>query len=180
MINKKNRAIIEGAFFSAFCFIFSMINLITGNFFDILFIYLITIMMYLYRKKHDNKMSFIVLISSVFVTLLTGQIFFVLFLFFTLPVGIYLGDSYDKNITINKLRLNVTVFSIIKNILLFQVLSSLLNTESLIDAVISVINVDIFTIYFIALLTVSIVSFLESIVLVQYCKLIDIYLRKKK
>lgn len=180
MIKNRNKAIVEGAFLASFCFLFSMVNVITGGFFDILFIYFITLLLYQYRKKYDNLMSIVVFLSSVFVVFLSGQIFFLLFLVFTVPVGIILGQHVENDYTKKKKEVSIVIICLFKNTILFQFLSKFLGTESIIDATLLYLDIDLFFIYLVGFLVVFFMSALEGKVLIQYAKLMDIYISKKK
>ena len=68
--------------------VLSVINVYTGTMFDIIFIYLMTVALAYYTFKFNAKMAVLVLFTSTFILFLTGELFFTLYSFFTLPLGI--------------------------------------------------------------------------------------------
>lgn len=179
MLNKKNRSIIDGAFISSFGFLFSLINLITGSLFDVIFIYVITLLFYLYRKKYDNKMSIAVYISTCFIILLTGQIFYLVFLIFTIPSGIYYGHAVITKQSYKKIKTVLIISGIVKYFVVYYVLSSLLGLGSFVDSVLLYIQLDTTSIYFLSFATFYIVAILESKVIIQYSHILESYIPKK-
>ena len=68
--------------------VLSVVNVYTGTMFDIIFIYLMTVALAYYTFKFNEKMAVLVLFTSTFILFLTGELFFTLYSFFTLPLGI--------------------------------------------------------------------------------------------
>ena len=78
--------------------VLSVVNVYTGTMFDIIFIYLMTVALAYYTFKFNAKMAVLVLFTSTFILFLTGELFFTLYSFFTLPLGILYIYCIKKNI----------------------------------------------------------------------------------
>ena len=78
--------------------VLSVVNVYTGTMFDIIFIYLMTVALAYYTFKFNAKMAVRVLFTSTFILFLTGELFFTLYSFFTLPLGILYIYCIKKNI----------------------------------------------------------------------------------
>lgn len=180
MINKRNKAIIEGAFIGCFSFLFSMINLITGSFFDFIFIYIIALMFYLYRKKYDMTMTLAVYITVGVIILLSGQLFFLLFILFTAPSGIYLGYAKKNKNKIGSIKIVISIINFIKYYLLFHSFSALFGVESMLETIMMMVDIDYSIVFLSMVCTFYFISFIETIVFLQYANILDRYLMKKK
>ena len=78
--------------------VLSVINVYTGTMFDILFIYLMTVALAYYTFRFNEKMAFLVWLTSTVVLFMSGELFFNFYSFFTLPLGILY--IYFKNFII--------------------------------------------------------------------------------
>ena len=96
--------------------VLSVVNVYTGTMFDIIFIYLMTVALAYYTFKFNEKMAVLVLFTSTFILFLTGELFFTLYSFFTLPLGI------------------LYIYSMLKNYIVLFLLNSLLGLNTFTDA----------------------------------------------
>ena len=92
--------------------VLSVVNVYTGTMFDIIFIYLMTVALAYYTFKFNAKMAVLVLFTSTFILFLTGELFFTLYSFFTLPLGILYIYCIKKNIDGKWI---LRVYSMLKN-----------------------------------------------------------------
>ena len=103
--------------------VLSVVNVYTGTMFDIIFIYLMTVALAYYTFKFNAKMAVLVLFTSTFILFLTGELFFTLYSFFTLPLGILYIYCIKKNID-----------GMLKNFVVLFLLNSLLGLNTFTDA----------------------------------------------
>ena len=101
--------------------VLSVVNVYTGTMFDIIFIYLMTVALAYYTFKFNAKMAVLVLFTSTFILFLTGELFFTLYSFFTLPLGILYIYC-------------IRVYSMLKNFVVLFLLNSLLGLNTFTDA----------------------------------------------
>lgn len=100
--------------------VLSVVNVYTGTMFDIIFIYLMTVALAYYTFKFNEKMAVLVLFTSTFILFLTGELFFTLYSFFTLPLGILYIYCIKKKIDGKWI---LRVYSMLKNyIVLFWII----------------------------------------------------------
>ena len=108
--------------------VLSVVNVYTGTMFDIIFIYLMTVALAYYTFKFNEKMAVLVLFTSTFILFLTGELFFTLYSFFTLPLGIlYIYCKIDG-------KWILRVYSMLKNYIVLFLLNSLLGLNTFTDA----------------------------------------------
>ena len=105
--------------------VLSVVNVYTGTMFDIIFIYLMTVALAYYTFKFNAKMAVLVLFTSTFILFLTGELFFTLYSFFTLPLGILYIYCIKKNIDGKWI---LRVYSMLKNFVVLFLLFFFLNT----------------------------------------------------
>lgn len=111
--------------------VLSVVNVYTGTMFDIIFIYLMTVALAYYTFKFNAKMAVLVLFTSTFILFLTGELFFTLYSFFTLPLGILYIYKIKKNIDGKWI---LRVYSMLKNFVVLFLLNSLLGLNTFTDA----------------------------------------------
>lgn len=131
MNREKTKQIVTGAFMAALFGVLSVINVYTGTMFDIIFIYLMTVALAYYTFKFNEKMAVLVLFTSTFILFLTGELFFTLYSFFTLPLGILYIYCLKKNIDGKWI---LRVYSMLKNFVVLFLLNSLLGLNTFTDA----------------------------------------------
>lgn len=131
MNREKTKQIVTGAFMAALFGVLSVVNVYTGTMFDIIFIYLMTVALAYYTFKFNEKMAVLVLFTSTFILFLTGELFFTLYSFFTLPLGILYIYCLKKKID-GKWILRVC--SMLKNYIVLFLLNSLLGLNTFTDA----------------------------------------------
>ena len=101
--------------------VLSVVNVYTGTMFDIIFIYLMTVALAYYTFKFNEKMAVLVLFTSTFILFLTGELFFTLYSFFTLPLGILYIYCIKKKIDGKWI---LRVYSMLKNYIVLFLLNS--------------------------------------------------------
>lgn len=111
--------------------VLSVVNVYTGTMFDIIFIYLMTVALAYYTFEFNAKMAVLVLFTSTFILFLTGELFFTLYSFFTLPLGILYIYCIKKNIDGKWI---LRVYSMLKNFVVLFLLNSLLGLNTFTDA----------------------------------------------
>ena len=111
--------------------VLSVVNVYTGTMFDIIFIYLMTVALAYYTFKFNEKMAVLVLFTSTFILFLTGELFFTLYSFFTLPLGILYIYCIKKKIDGKWI---LRVYSMLKNYIVLFLLNSLLGLNTFTDA----------------------------------------------
>ena len=121
MNREKTKQIVTGAFMAALFGVLSVVNVYTGTMFDIIFIYLMTVALAYYTFKFNEKMAVLVLFTSTFILFLTGELFFTLYSFFTLPLGILYIYCLKKNIDGKWI---LRVYSMLKNFVVLFLLNS--------------------------------------------------------
>lgn len=131
MNREKTKQIVTGAFMAALFGVLSVVNVYTGTMFDIIFIYLMTVALAYYTFKFNEKMAVLVLFTSTFILFLTGELFFTLYSFFTLPLGILYIYCIKKNIDGKWI---LRVYSMLKNYIVLFLLNSLLGLNTFTDA----------------------------------------------
>jgi hypothetical protein len=131
MNREKTKQIVTGAFMAALFGVLSVVNVYTGTMFDIIFIYLMTVALAYYTFKFNEKMAVLVLFTSTFILFLTGELFFTLYSFFTLPLGILYIYCLKKNIDGKWI---LRVYSMLKNFVVLFLLNSLLGLNTFTDA----------------------------------------------
>ena len=131
MNREKTKQIVTGAFMAALFGVLSVVNVYTGTMFDIIFIYLMTVALAYYTFKFNEKMAVLVLFTSTFILFLTGELFFTLYSFFTLPLGILYIYCLKKNIDGKWI---LRVYSMLKNYIVLFLLNSLLGLNTFTDA----------------------------------------------
>jgi hypothetical protein len=131
MNREKTKQIVTGAFMAALFGVLSVVNVYTGTMFDIIFIYLMTVALAYYTFKFNAKMAVLVLFTSTFILFLTGELFFTLYSFFTLPLGILYIYCIKKNIDGKWI---LRVYSMLKNFVVLFLLNSLLGLNTFTDA----------------------------------------------
>lgn len=131
MNREKTKQIVTGAFMAALFGVLSVVNVYTGTMFDIIFIYLMTVALAYYTFKFNAKMAVLVLFTSTFILFLTGELFFTLYSFFTLPLGILYIYCIKKNIDGKWI---LRVYSMLKNYIVLFLLNSLLGLNTFTDA----------------------------------------------
>lgn len=131
MNREKTKQIVTGAFMAALFGVLSVVNVYTGTMFDIIFIYLMTVALAYYTFKFNAKMAVLVLFTSTFILFLTGELFFTLYSFFTLPLGILYIYCLKKNIDGKWI---LRVYSMLKNFVVLFLLNSLLGLNTFTDA----------------------------------------------
>ncbi|WP_270438128.1 YybS family protein, partial [Faecalibacillus intestinalis] len=131
MNREKTKQIVTGAFMAALFGVLSVVNVYTGTMFDIIFIYLMTVALAYYTFKFNEKMAVLVLFTSTFILFLTGELFFTLYSFFTLPLGILYIYCIKKNIDGKWI---LRVYSMLKNFVVLFLLNSLLGLNTFTDA----------------------------------------------
>lgn len=131
MNREKTKQIVTGAFMAALFGVLSVVNVYTGTMFDIIFIYLMTVAIAYYTFKFNAKMAVLVLFTSTFILFLTGELFFTLYSFFTLPLGILYIYCIKKNIDGKWI---LRVYSMLKNFVVLFLLNSLLGLNTFTDA----------------------------------------------
>ena len=91
MNREKTKQMVTGALMAAVFGVLSVINVYTGTMFDILFIYLMTVALAYYTFRFNEKMAFLVWLTSTVVLFMTGELFFTLYSFYiTFGYFIYL------------------------------------------------------------------------------------------
>lgn len=88
MNNKKTKEMVTGALMAAVFGVISAINVYTGTMFDIIFIYLMSVAIAYYTYLYNEKMAVLVWLTSTVILFVTGELFFTIYSFFTLPLGI--------------------------------------------------------------------------------------------
>ena len=131
MNREKTKQIVTEAFMAALFGVLSVVNVYTGTMFDIIFIYLMTVALAYYTFKFNAKMAVLVLFTSTFILFLTGELFFTLYSFFTLPLGILYIYCIKKNIDGKWI---LRVYSMLKNFVVLFLLNSLLGLNTFTDA----------------------------------------------
>lgn len=131
MNREKTKQIVTGAFMAALFGVISVVNVYTGTMFDIIFIYLMTVALAYYTFKFNEKMAVLVLFTSTFILFLTGELFFTLYSFFTLPLGILYIYCIKKKIDGKWI---LRVYSMLKNYIVLFLLNSLLGLNTFTDA----------------------------------------------
>lgn len=131
MNREKTKQIVTGAFMAALFGVLSVVNVYTGTMFDIIFIYLMTVALAYYTFKFNEKMAVLVLFTSTFILFLTGELFFTLYSFFTLPLGILYIYCIKKKIDGKWI---LRVYSMLKNYIVLFLLNSLLGLNTFTDA----------------------------------------------
>ena len=131
MNREKTKQIVTGAFMAALFGVLSVVNVYTGTMFDIIFIYLMTVALAYYTFKFNEKMAVLVLFTSTFILFLTGELFFTLYSFFTLPLGILYIYCTKKKIDGKWI---LRVYSMLKNYIVLFLLNSLLGLNTFTDA----------------------------------------------
>lgn len=131
MNREKTKQIVTGAFMAALFGVLSVVNVYTGTMFDIIFIYLMTVALAYYTFKFNEKMAVLVLFTSTFILFLTGELFFTLYSFFTLPLGILYIYCLKKNIDGKWI---LRIYSMLKNYIVLFLLNSLLGLNTFTDA----------------------------------------------
>lgn len=131
MNREKTKQIVTGAFMAALFGVLSVVNVYTGTMFDIIFIYLMTVALAYYTFKFNEKMAVLVLFTSTFILFLTGELFFTLYSFFTLPLGILYIYCIKKKIDGKWI---LRIYSMLKNYIVLFLLNSLLGLNTFTDA----------------------------------------------
>ena len=75
MNREKTKQMVIGALMAAVFGVLSVINVYTGTMFDILFIYLMTVALAYYTFRFNEKMAFLVWLTSTVVLFMTGELF---------------------------------------------------------------------------------------------------------
>jgi len=131
MKREKTKQIVTGAFMAALFGVLSVVNVYTGTMFDIIFIYLMTVALAYYTFKFNEKMAVLVLFTSTFILFLTGELFFTLYSFFTLPLGILYIYCLKRDIDGKWI---LRIYSMLKNFVVLFLLNSLLGLNTFTDA----------------------------------------------
>ena len=105
--------------------VLSVINVYTGTMFDILFIYLMTVALAYYTFRFNEKMAFLVWLTSTVVLFMTGE------LFFTLPLGILY--IYCQRHDVKQTKWVLRGYSAFKNFIILFLLGSLLGLNTFQD-----------------------------------------------
>ena len=131
MNREKTKQIVTGAFLAALFGVLSVINVYTGTMFDIIFVYLMAVVLAYYTYKFNEKMAVLVLFTSTFILFLTGELFFTIYSFFTLPIGILYIYCLKKNMNGKWI---LRIYSMFKNFIVLFLLNSLLGLNTFTDA----------------------------------------------
>ena len=131
MNREKTKQMVTGALMAAVFGVLSVINVYTGTMFDILFIYLMTVALAYYTFRFNEKMAFLVWITSTVVLFMTGELFFTLYSFFTLPLGILY--IYCQRHDVKQTKWVLRGYSAFKNFIILFLLGSLLGLNTFQD-----------------------------------------------
>ena len=135
MNREKTKQIVTGAFMAALFGVLSVVNVYTGTMFDIIFIYLMTVALAYYTFKFNEKMAVLVLFTSTFILFLTGELFFTLYSFFTLPLGILYIYCIKKKIDGKWI---LRVYSMLKNYIVLFLLNSFTDAKDIYYSIVGV------------------------------------------
>jgi len=131
MNREKTKQMVTGALMAAVFGVLSVINVYTGTMFDILFIYLMTVALAYYTFRFNEKMAFLVWLTSTVVLFMTGELFFTLYSFFTLPLGILY--IYCQRHDVKQTKWVLRGYSAFKNFIILFLLGSLLGLNTFQD-----------------------------------------------
>ena len=131
MNREKTKQMVTGALMAAVFGVLSVINVYTGTMFDILFIYLMTVALAYYTFRFNEKMAFLVWLTSTVVLFMTGELFFTLYSFFTLPLGILY--IYCQRHDVKQTKWVLRGYSACKNFIILFLLGSLLGLNTFQD-----------------------------------------------
>ena len=111
--------------------VLSVINVYTGTMFDILFIYLMTVALAYYTFRFNEKMAFLVWLTSTVVLFMTGELFFYFLSFFKLTFGFFF--IFFKRHYVKKKKWVLRGYSAFKNFIILFLLGSLLGLNTFQD-----------------------------------------------
>ena len=131
MNREKTKQMVTGALKAAVFGVLSVINVYTGTMFDILFIYLMTVALAYYTFRFNEKMAFLVWLTSTVVLFMTGELFFTLYSFFTLPLGILY--IYCQRHDVKQTKWVLRGYSAFKNFIILFLLGQLLGLNTFQD-----------------------------------------------
>lgn len=130
MINKKTKALTKDAMLVALFAVFGVINIFTGTMFDTIFSYLIAVIMAIYTKKRTLKEASCVLIATMIILFLVGEIFFMLFSSLTMPMGIVYGEMLKRKADKKNINLILIIISITKNFIILVGFGKLMGIDT--------------------------------------------------
>ena len=119
----------QGAMLASLFGVLGIINMYTGSLFDVLFTYVMVVILTYYTYIYDYQAGLIVLITTFFVLFLAGELFFTFFTSCTLLMGIFYGYCLKHQKSINFSKYGLIFISAIKNIVVFFILSGLLGID---------------------------------------------------
>lgn len=181
MRNKEIRKITIGAMLASVFGVLGIINLYTGTNFDILFSYFIAVVIALYCEEYGLQAALLVVLTTVFVLFVVGQLFFMVFTGLTMVLSTIL-------VTIDKNHWIITrAISLVKNFMVFYLLAGLLGIDFVREGkeAVSQVNNLLGTNITVNLILLQIgiivfISLLETVMLERYIILLKRYMVKRK
>lgn len=188
-MNRINtRSLVQGAMIAAIFGMLSIFNTYTGGMIDILICYFMVVPIAWYGYVYNIKQNILVMIVSVIVIFMFGNLFFGISSFSACCIGVFLGETLKRNAKKEVMLLGTLVICLINNILIYQVFSELLgmnlieemtvmyhDISSIYPAIQSTISLDM-ALGFIPLL-LFLMSAMEMYVIILICQIVFMRLK---
>lgn len=129
MNSKRIKMMTQGAMLASLFGVLGIINLYTGSLFDVLFSYIMVVILTYYTYLYDYRAGLIVLITTFLVLFLVGELFFTFFTSFTLLMGVFYGYCLKHEKSNKFSKYGLIFISAIKNMVIFLILGSLLGID---------------------------------------------------
>lgn len=122
----KTKSLVQGAMIAAIFGMLSIFNTYTGGMIDVLICYFMVVPIAWYGYTYNVKQNILVVIVSIIVIFMFGNLFFCISSFSACCIGVFLGEALKRKAKKEVILLGTLIICLINNILIYQVFSELL------------------------------------------------------
>lgn len=127
------KEMVYGAFIASLSAVLSILNSLTGTFFDSFLGYVLLFPIIFYTKNYGLKKALIMSFALFFVTLLVSPLSFLLIIVFSIVIGLFLGISLKYHFKDTYVFMITQIISMSYNIILLDILAYVLHIGDTFD-----------------------------------------------
>ena len=118
-------AITYGSMYVAIGAVLGIFNLFSGGFFDVILVYVLTLMMVLYAYHFGFAKGLVATLALFIVLVMIGNLFFAGYTILTVALGAVLARLLQRGISYYRCLLTIALMAVLKNVFVFIVLGEL-------------------------------------------------------
>lgn len=180
MGNNRIRVITYGAMIAALSAVFGLANLVSGGIIDVLFSYILTMAVFYYSYRFGNFNGFVTATASFLLLLLIGIIFFAVFTYATMFLGIIMAWLLNNRRSYRMCTVVLTGAGALKNLLIFNLMAKILGIDMQQETfeLLRSFNIGIDLMGIIYWTTPAVIGFMEATMVNNYSRLVLTKIRK--